>query len=100
MTSRQQITCITITVAARRTGLSPRTVRRYIERGLVCQTLTEEDLAKLRRIRRLTGLGVNVAGVQIILHMRRKIEELQAQVARLEKRLACMNETEREVDQI
>lgn len=78
MTEREQATCITITLAARRAGLSSCTVRRYIRRGLVCETLTEAELAELRRIRRLTDLGVNLAGVEIILNMRRQIEELRA----------------------
>jgi len=50
--------------------------------------LTEAELAELRRIRRLTDLGVNLAGVEIILNMRRQIEALQAEVARLEQLLA------------
>jgi MerR family transcriptional regulator/heat shock protein HspR len=68
---------ITISVAARRTGLSPRTVRRYIQRGVISEKLTETELAELRRIRRLTDLGVNLTGVEIILHMRRQIVELR-----------------------
>ena len=84
MTERGEITVVTIAVAARRTGLSPRTVRRYVRCGLLDEALTEADLAELRCIRRLTGLGVNLAGVEIILHMRRQIEELRAEVARLE----------------
>ncbi|OQY20512.1 MAG: MerR family DNA-binding transcriptional regulator [Chloroflexi bacterium] len=88
MTGREQTTCITIAVASRRTGLAPRTVRRYIRRQLVSQTLTEAELAELRRIRRLTALGVNLAGVEIILRMRRRIEELQAEVERLERIVA------------
>ena len=87
MTGRDEITCITITVAARRTGLSPRTVRRYVQCDLLNEALTEADLAELRCIRRLTGLGVNLAGVEIILRMRRQIEELRAEVARLERLL-------------
>jgi predicted site-specific integrase-resolvase len=45
MTNR---TKITIAVAAQRTGLSPRTVRRYIRRGLIGETLTEDELFVLR----------------------------------------------------
>ena len=85
MSGSKQMTRITITVAARRTGVSPSTVRRYILRGLADDTLTEADLAELRRIRRLTDLGVNLAGVEIILRMRRQIEVLQAEVAQLDK---------------
>lgn len=79
---------ITVIVAARRTGLSTNTVRRYIQRGLVGEALTEADLTGLRRIRRLTDLGVNLAGVETILRMRRRIEELQSEAKGLERHLA------------
>jgi len=94
MAEREQTTDITITVAARRTGVSPRTVRRYVRRGLVRDPFTEGELAELRRIRRLTDLGVNLAGVEIILHMRRQIVQLQAEVARLRALLAFLGEVE------
>jgi MerR family transcriptional regulator/heat shock protein HspR len=80
---RGEIVYITVTAAARRCGVAPYTVRRYIRRGLVSETLTEAELAELRRIRRLTLLGVNLAGVEIILRMRQQIEELQAEMGRL-----------------
>ena len=43
-----------------------------------------ELFEELRRIRRLTDLGVNLAGAEIILRMRRRIEELQIEIARLQ----------------
>jgi len=92
MSGSERTTQITITVAARRTGMSPRTVRRYIRRGLATEVLTEAELAELRRIRRLTDLGVNLAGVEIILNMRHQIEALQAEVAHLERLLAMRQE--------
>jgi DNA-binding transcriptional MerR regulator len=55
-----------------------------MRRKLVSDVLTEAELARLRRIRRLTELGINLAGIQVILKMRRRIEALQAKVARLE----------------
>jgi len=86
MMGRREV--ITISLAARRCGLAPTTVRRYIRWGLVETPLTEEDLRTLRRIRRLTALGINLAGVEVILRMRSRIEELQAEVARLEALLS------------
>jgi MerR family transcriptional regulator/heat shock protein HspR len=83
ITRQGETTVITVTVAARQAGLTAHTVRRYIRRGLLSDPLTEADLAELRRIRRLTGLGVNLAGVEVVLQMRRNIEELQAEVDRL-----------------
>ena len=79
----RRVEIITISLAARRCGLAPTTVRRYVQWGLVETPLTEEDLVTLRRIRRLTVLGINLAGVEVILRMRRRIEELQEEVARL-----------------
>ncbi|RLC66507.1 MAG: MerR family DNA-binding transcriptional regulator [Chloroflexi bacterium] len=84
---KKATTYITVAVAARRSGLTARTVRRYIRRGLVSDKLTENELARLRRIRRLTRLGINLAGVEVILHMRRRIEELQTEVDRLQRLL-------------
>ena len=77
---------ITFAIAARRTGLSPRSIRRYIERRLVNEALSEAELVRLRRIRRLTELGINLAGIEVILDMRRRIEDLQLRVAQLEAR--------------
>jgi len=74
---------IAVAVAARRAGLSPTTVRRYVRRRLVEEPFTKMDLVTLRRIRRLTGLGINLAGVEVILRMRRRIEELEQELARL-----------------
>ncbi len=81
---RQEQTRVTITVAAQRVGISPRTVRRYIRRGLLSEHLDEADLAQLRCICRLRRLGLNLAGVEVALHMRRQIEALQAEVEELE----------------
>jgi MerR family transcriptional regulator/heat shock protein HspR len=87
MTRRESTTTITIALAAQRVGLSRRTVRRYIQRGLLNEALTEGDLVELRRIRRLSDLGVNLNGVEIILRMRRRIQELQVQIEKFEAQL-------------
>jgi MerR family transcriptional regulator/heat shock protein HspR len=87
MTEEKKTIYISYTVAARRTGVSPRTIRRYIRRGLVAENLTEEQLKELRRIRRLTQLGINLAGVEVVLHMRRQVEELRAELDRLRNQM-------------
>ena len=84
MTEHTEETRITIKIAAQRTGLSPRVVRRCIRWGLVSQVLTEVELGELRRVRRLSRLGINLAGIDVILRMRRRIQALQAEIARLE----------------
>lgn len=96
-----------ISVAAKMVGLHPQTLRHYEEVGLVKPERTAGnirlyspiDIDRLRQINRLTDdLGVNLAGVQIILDMRERLEQLQlemetrqaeleAEIVRLRKRL-------------
>jgi MerR family transcriptional regulator/heat shock protein HspR len=68
------------------TEVTRRTLRTYEEVGLVRPTgregrsplYAEEMVETVRRIQRLRqDLGVNLAGVQVILEMRDKIEDLQ-----------------------
>ena len=84
MPTRDLSTYIDVTVAASLAHVSPRTVRRYMQLGLIRSVVTVDELAELRRVRRLTNLGVNLAGVDIVLRMRRRIEQLQAEIDRLE----------------
>lgn len=66
-----------IEVAAERSGLPVTRVRSYVRAGLVQPQqvngrhgFVEDDIARLRKIRRLTAdLGVNLAGVDIILRL-------------------------------
>ena len=75
---------ISATTAARRSGLPVHTVHRCIQEGLIVEPLIEDDLIVLRRIRRLTDIGVNLAGVEIILRMRQRILELLHELERLQ----------------
>src|SRR5437763_2654515 len=67
----------------------PQTLRLYEREGLLKPSRTDgntrlysdEDLAELETILALTrDLGVNLAGVEIILNMRRKMERMQHEV--------------------
>lgn len=78
-------TSISIKKAARRSGLDVYVVRHCVEVGLMEEKLTERDLVELRRVRRLLTLGINLAGIEVILRMRRRIQELQAELMRLER---------------
>jgi MerR family transcriptional regulator, heat shock protein HspR len=69
---------VTIEYAADAVGLTPSRIRRYIRIGLVAPTrsrgrqplLGADELARLRRIRRLADdLGLNVAGIEVALHL-------------------------------
>jgi hypothetical protein len=86
MSPRSQKTiAISVRTAIRQTGLSDRHVRECIQRSLVSEPLTDADLVELRRIRRLQELGVNMPGIEVILHMRQRIRSLQADLERLER---------------
>ena len=78
-----------ISAVAESYGVHPQTLRLYEREGLLKPSRTEgntrlyseEDLEQLETILSLTrDLGVNLAGVEIILNMRRKIERMQAEV--------------------
>jgi len=81
MSSRYEETSyITISLAVQESGVSEQLLQECVERRLVFQPLTEADLAELRRIRRLKELGINLPGIEVILHMRRRIQALQREL--------------------
>jgi DNA-binding transcriptional MerR regulator len=84
MTARREKGPVRISVVARRTGMSEGLVRRCVRRELVTEEFTAQELRRLRRIRRLLGLGVNLTAVEIILRMRQRVVALEAKVARLQ----------------
>ena len=78
-----------ISVVAKSYGIHPQTLRLYEREGLLKPSRTdgntrlysEEDLRQLEVILNLTrDLGVNLAGVEIILNMRRKMEQMQSEI--------------------
>ena len=80
-----------ISVVARQFDVHPQTLRLYEREGLLRPSRTEgntrlysdRDLETLSFILSLTrDLGVNLAGVEIILNMRRRMEAMQMEVER------------------
>ena len=78
-----------ISAVASKYNIHPQTLRLYEREGLIKPSRTEgntrlysdEDLQDLETILALTrDLGVNLAGVEIILNMRRKMERMQHEV--------------------
>jgi MerR family transcriptional regulator/heat shock protein HspR len=78
-----------ISAVAQKYNIHPQTLRMYEREGLLKPSRTEgntrlysdEDLQRLETILSLTrDLGVNLAGVEIILNMRAKIEQMQHEV--------------------
>src|SRR6266566_4106539 len=78
-----------ISSVAEQYGLHPQTLRLYEREGLLkpsrsdgnTRLYTDDDLERLEVILHLTrDLGVNLAGVEIILNMREKMGEMQSQI--------------------
>lgn len=78
-----------ISAVATRFNIHPQTLRLYEREGLLTPSRTEgntrlysdDDLQDLETILALTrDLGVTLAGVEIILNMRRKMERMQSEV--------------------
>jgi MerR family transcriptional regulator/heat shock protein HspR len=78
-----------ISSVAEQYEIHPQTLRLYEREGLLkpsrsegnTRLYTEDDLERLEVILHLTrDLGVNLAGVEIILNMREKMDEMQVQI--------------------
>lgn len=75
-----------ISVAAELVDMHPQTLRLYERKGLIepsrssgqTRLYSQRDIDHLREIRRLTQeLGVNLAGVEEIIRLRRQLDDLQ-----------------------
>lgn len=87
-----------ISAVAEQYQIHPQTLRLYEREGLLAPSrsegntrlYTDEDLERLEVILKLTReLGVNLAGVEIILNMRAKMEAMQQQI---EEFVATLND--------
>ncbi len=83
---------VMISVVAERFEIHPQTLRMYEREGLISPVRSagntrlydEETLRRLETILTLTrDLGVNLAGVEVILNMREQMETMQLEVDRL-----------------
>ncbi|WP_120903378.1 heat shock protein transcriptional repressor HspR [Helicobacter pylori] len=76
-----------ISVVAKILGVHPQTLRQYEKEGLIEPSRTDgkmrlysqRDMDKIKTILRLTrDMGVNLAGVDIILRLKEKLDELDS----------------------
>lgn len=74
--------------------LHPQTLRMYERLGLVTpqrvgknRLYSDYDVQRVRQIQALTDLGVNLAGVEIILGLKERLESLEAERVHLLIRL-------------
>ena len=89
MTKSKSKAAYMISAVAEQYEIHPQTLRLYEREGLLTPSrsdgntrlYTDEDLERLEVILKLTrDLGVNLAGVEIILNMREKMEAMQQQI--------------------
>ena len=85
-----------ISVVAEMLGVHPQTLRLYEREGFICPSRTvggvrlfsQHDVEKIRLVMTLTReLGVNLAGVEVILSMREKMERLQEEMENTMERM-------------
>ena len=80
-----------ISVAAELVSMHPQTLRLYERVGLVKparrgsnRLYSERDIDRLRQIQRLTqDMGVNLAGVEIILNLLQQVNDMQQELDQL-----------------
>ncbi len=96
--------CYVISVAAKLVAIHPQTLRYYERLGLVqpsrsdgrIRLYSDEDIERLQQIRRLTeDLGVNLAGVEVILNLTEKLREMEQELQMLRAGLARLQQDER-----
>jgi MerR family transcriptional regulator/heat shock protein HspR len=83
-----------ISIAAELVGMHPQTLRIYESKGLVrpkrtrgnTRLYSDADLERLRLIQRLTTeLGLNLAGVEVVLRLEDELRKAHARIERLER---------------
>ena len=84
--------CFVISVAARMIQVHTQTLRYYEREGLLeparsrgnIRLYSQRDIEKLRRIKTLTeDLGLNLAGVQVVMRLMDRMAEMEREIQRL-----------------
>ena len=85
-----------ISVAAELVGMHPQTLRIYEQKGLVrpkrtagnTRLYSDADVERLRLVQRLTTeLGLNLAGVERVLHMEDELQRMRRRLERMEQEM-------------
>jgi MerR family transcriptional regulator/heat shock protein HspR len=102
MTLNDTEPCYVISIAARMVGVPTHTLRYYERVGIIepprsqgnIRLYSNRDIALLRRVRTLmSDLGVNLAGVEVILRMSQQLVELQNRLEVLESEIEKLRQT-------
>jgi MerR family transcriptional regulator/heat shock protein HspR len=95
-----------ISVAAKLVEVHPQTLRLYERVGLVKPARTgknirlysDQDIERLRQVQRLTRIGLNLAGVEMVLELLERMDAMRREMeAQLER---GRQEMERELDSL
>ena len=90
-----------ISVAAELAEMHPQTLRMYEARGLIqpkrspknTRLYSHEDVERLRRIQAMTAdQGLNLAGVETVLELESRLEEMRAELRAMRERTAEMEQ--------
>ncbi|HEX3805325.1 MAG TPA: helix-turn-helix transcriptional regulator [Gaiellaceae bacterium] len=85
-----------ISVAAELVGMHPQTLRMYEQKGLVnpqrtagnTRLYSDTDVERLQLIQRLTSeVGLNLAGVERVLHMEDELQRMRRRLERMEQEM-------------
>jgi len=86
-----------ISVAAELADMHPQTLRMYESRGLIApkrspkntRLYSQEDVERLRRIQEMTvQQGLNLAGVETVLELEARLDEMREELREMRKRSA------------
>ena len=93
--------CYVISVVARILGVHAQTLRYYEKVGLIepsrsmgrVRLYSNRDIERLRQVRTLMNdLGVNLAGVEVILRLTERITEMERQIENMELEIKRLKE--------
>ncbi len=88
-----------ISIVAKILDIHPQTLRQYERENLITPSrsngrirlYSQRDIDKIKLILRLTrDLGVNLAGVDIILRLKENVDKMEGEIAELRHELASM----------
>ena len=92
-----------ISIAARIVGIETHTLRYYESLGLVqpyrsrgnVRYYSEGDIERIRHIRTLMDdLGINLAGVEVVMRMAERMVEMQRQIDEMESEVERLRQVE------
>ena len=93
-----------ISIAARMLDTQTYTLRYYERLGIIeprrsrgnTRLYSEQDIALLRRVKALIeDMGINLAGVEVVLRMMQRMNELQNEMKELEEEIERLKEADK-----